>query len=216
MPSPRTLLLPLVAAAALPLAACDLAVETGDRTVQSRSVAGFEAIRASDGVDVELRRGDTPRVRVRAGDKVIDDVHTTVADGELRIGYDGPDLVLADDLVVEVTAPALTAIEADGGSDVDARGLDGAALTVIADGGADVRIAGRVDRLELAADGGADADLSDLAAGAVRLDADGGADAEVHAIDTLDATVDGGADVSYRGDPDVTRHVDESGDFGRS
>ena len=123
---PFLLLLP-----ALALAACSL-TDDGPKTTQTRDVAAFNRIENSDSADVHLHVGRPQQVRVRAGEKVIDDVHTDVRDGTLRVTFDhhgiGP-----SEVVVDAYVPRLTAIAADGSGKVAADGVDGAALAVSSD-----------------------------------------------------------------------------------
>jgi hypothetical protein len=211
MPSPRSLSLLLPAAAtALALAACG----SGPSTEEPRSVGAFDRVEAEDGVDVVLRSGREPGLRVRAGEHVIDDVHTEVRNGTLRIWHDDVGW-FAGDIVIDVRAPAITALDVSGGSDADLYGVDGDALAIHASGGSDVTARGRVDRLTLDASGGSDADLQDLAAREASVEASGGSDAEVTASGRLDVEASGGSDVSYRGEPELTRDVSGSSDLTR-
>src|SRR5688500_15406411 len=114
MPSPprALLLLPAVLAAlafgALALAALALG---GCSTTQTRDVADFTRIENSTSVDVRLRVGEPQRVRVLAGEKVIDDVRTEVRDGTLHLTFDH-DGFGGDDVVVETSVPSLAGIHA--------------------------------------------------------------------------------------------------------
>jgi putative autotransporter adhesin-like protein len=141
MSSPRRALLLLAAAvAALALAGCEIG-DDGPRTTQTRDVAGFTRIDNRDSVDVRLRVGEPQRVRVRAGEKVIDDVHTEVRDGTLEITFDD-DGWGGDDVVVEASVPELTGIEASGSGDIDADGIDADTFEVRSHGSADIALAG--------------------------------------------------------------------------
>src|ERR1044071_1555454 len=100
------LLLPALAAIAL--TGCDLA-DDGQRVTQTRDVDTFTRIDNDSSVDVRLHVGEPQRVRVRAGDKVIDDVHTDVRDGVLRVTFDHHGLG-GNDVVVEASVPRLTGV----------------------------------------------------------------------------------------------------------
>jgi hypothetical protein len=215
MPSPRraSLLLP-AAVAALAVAGCSVG-DDGPRTTQTRDVAGFTRIENSDSVDVRLRVGEPQRVRVRAGEKVIDDVRTEVRDGTLRLTFDR-DGFGGDDVIVEASVPRLTGIEVSGSGDVDADGIDADALEVRSDGSADIALEGTAARLALDLDGSGDADLGRLAAREARVRVGGSGDADVRAGERLEVTVDGSGDVRYHGDPELTQHVDGSGDLSRA
>jgi hypothetical protein len=215
MSSPRRALLLLAAAVAgLALAGCEIG-DDGPRTTQTRDVAGFTRIDNRDSVDVRLSVGEPQRVRVRAGEKVIDDIHTEVRDGTLEITFDD-DGWGGDDVVVEASVPELTGIEASGSGDIDADGIDADALEVSSDGSADIGLEGTVGRLALDIDGSGDADLADLAAREARVFVGGSGDVQVRADERLQVSVDGSGDVRYHGDPALTQHVDGSGELSRA
>ena len=203
----------LVAAAAPALAGCTIG-DNGPRTTQSRQVAQFTRIDNPDSVDVRLRVGEPQSVRVRAGQKVIGDVHTEVRDGTLHLTFD--DHGFGGDAVVEASVSELNGIEASGTGDIDAYGIDADAFAVRSDGSGDVVLEGRAARLALELDGSGDADLTGLATGHARVLVGGSGDAEVRALERLDVNLHGSGDVSYLGDPELTQHLDGSGDVSRN
>ena len=215
MPSPRrALLLAPAAAAALVLAGCSVG-DDGPTTTQTRDVAAFTRIDNRDSVDVRLSVGESQRVRVRAGEKVIDDVTTEVRDGTLEVTFDH-DGFGGGDVVVEASVPKLTGIEASGSGDIDVYGIDADAFEVRSDGSADIELDGTAARLAVDLDGSGDADLADLTAREARVTVGGSGDVTVRADDRLEVTVDGSGDVRYHGDPALTQHVDGSGDLSRA
>jgi Putative auto-transporter adhesin, head GIN domain len=214
MPSPRHLLLVPAAVAAFAVAGCSVG-DDGPRTVQTRDVAEFTRIDNRDSVDVRLHVGDSQRVRVWAGEKVIEDVRTEVRDGTLELTFDH-DGWGGDDVVVEASVPELTAIEASGSGDIDAEGIDVDAFELTSDGSADIALQGAAGRLAVELDGSGDADLGDLTAREARVAVSGSGDADVRADERLDVNVDGSGDVRYHGQPALTQHVDGSGDLSRA
>src|ERR687893_785826 len=124
----RSLLLIPAALAAFAVAGCDLA-DDGPRTTQSRDVAEFNRIETRDSVDLRLRVGEPQRVRVRAGEKVIDDVRTFVRDGTLQVTFDH-DGWGGDDVIVEASVPRLAGVEASGSGDIEADGIGADAFEV--------------------------------------------------------------------------------------
>lgn len=215
MPFPRRALLLFPAAvAALALAGCGIG-DDGPRTTQTRDVADFTRIDNRDSVDVRLHVGERRRVRVRAGEKVIDDVRTEVRDGTLHLTFDH-DGFGGSDVVVEAFVPKLTGIEASGSGDIDADGIEADVFEVRSDGSADIALAGTVGRLAVALDGSGDADLAGLAAREARVAVGGSGDLDVRADERLQVDVDGSGDVRYHGDPALTQHVDGSGELTRA
>jgi putative autotransporter adhesin-like protein len=209
----RFLPLPLLLVA-LALAGCSLS-DDGPKTTETRHLAGFTRVDNSDSVDVRLHVGRPQRVRVRAGEKVIDDVRTDVRDGTLRVTFDHHGIGPAE-VVVEASVPRLTAIAANGSGEVDADGIDAQALAVSSNGSGEVSAAGRTDRLAVDLDGSGGADLAGLRARAARVSVRGSGDADVRADERLAIAVDGSGGVHYHGNPALAKRVDGSGDVSRA
>jgi putative autotransporter adhesin-like protein len=209
----RAVLLVAAAVAALALAGCTS--DEGPRTRQTRDVADFTRIDNRDSVDVRLHVGEPQRVRVSAGEKLIDDVRTEVRDRTLRLTFDH-DGFGSSDVVVEASVPDLTGIESSGSGDIDADGIDADAFEVRSDGSADIALEGAVGRLAVNPDGSGDADLAKLAAREARVAVGGSGGVDVRADERLEVEVDGSGDVRYHGDPALTQHIDGSGDLSRA
>jgi Putative auto-transporter adhesin, head GIN domain len=211
MASPRIALILPVAAATLAVTGC-IGVDAGPTTTQSRDVGAFTRLKAEDEVDVNVRVGESRRLRVRAGEKVIDDIRTEVRDGTLYVAYDGPS-IREGRLLVEVSAPAIEALAITGPADVRVEGLAADAFDIRVSGAGDIAADGRVRRLTLDISGACDADLTELAADDARVELSGAGDAEVSATERLDAEVRGAGDLAYRGDPRVRQQVTGDGEI---
>src|SRR3954462_9146479 len=125
------LLLPATLAA-VALTGCALE-DDGPAVTQRRDVDAFTRIDNRGSVDVRLHVGGPQRVRVRAGQKIIDDVHTDVRDGTLRVTFDHHGFG-GNDVVVEASVPELNGVAASGSGNVDADGIDADAFDVRNDG----------------------------------------------------------------------------------
>jgi hypothetical protein len=209
----RLFLLP-AGVAALALAGCAVG-DDGPSTTQTRDVGAFTRIDNRDSVDVQLHVGEPQSVRVRAGEKVIDDVRTVVRDGALQVTFDHHGFG-SDDVVIEASVPKLTGIEASGSGDIDAKYIDADAFEVRSDGSADITLDGTTNRLSVDLDGSGDADLVQLEAREAHVTVGGSGDADVQANQKLEVALDGSGDVRYHGDPALTRRVDGSGDLSRA
>jgi hypothetical protein len=210
----RSLLLLPAAIAVLVLAGCSIG-DDGPRRTQTRDVATFTRVESDSSVDVRLHVGEKQRVRVRAGEKVIDDVGTEVRDGTLHVTFDHSGWG-GNDVVVEASVPKLAGIDVSGSGDVEADGIDAAALDVSSHGSADIVLTGAVEALDVEVEGSGNADLADLKAREARVKVRGSGDADVRADERLDVDVDGSGNVRYHGDPQLTSNVDGSGDLSRA
>jgi len=187
----RLLLLPALAAVVL-VTGCGVE-DDGPRTTQNRSVGTFTRLADDDSVDVRLHVGEGPqRVRVSAGEKVVDDVKTEVKDGTLQVRFDHHGWG-GGSVEVEAWVPALSAITTDGSGDIHADGVAG-------------------DAFEARSDGSGDLHLADLDARSAKVKVGGSGDVDVRASERLDVDVDGSGDVRYYGDPALTQRIDGSGD----
>lgn len=63
----------------------DCFTSTGNATTVERSIADFTGILMLDNIDVELIKGNSPKVEVTAGEHIIDNIITEVIDSELQI-----------------------------------------------------------------------------------------------------------------------------------
>jgi hypothetical protein len=210
MPSLR-LLVP-AAIAGLALAGCSIE-DDGPRTTQTRNLAAFTRVENQDSADVRLHVGEPQRVRVLAGEKVIEDVGTEVHDGTLEVTFDHDGR--GGGVTVEATVPKLTGVATSGSGDVDVEGLAADAFELRSDGSADIDLSGTVGRLVVDMDGSGDAHLAGLLAREARVVMDGSGDADVQA-GRLFVDTDGSGDVRYYGHPVVTVHGDGSGDIRRA
>jgi Putative auto-transporter adhesin, head GIN domain len=207
------LLLP-AALVALALAGCSIG-DDGPRRTETRDVDAFTRVASDSSVELRLHVGEPRQVRVRAGEKVIDDVGTEVRDGTLHVTFDH-DGWGGNDVVVEASVPKLEGIDVEGSGDVEADGIDADMLEVSSEGSADLVLTGTVDALDVEVEGSGNADLADLTARAARVKVRGSGDADVRADERLDVDVDGSGNVRYHGDPELNQRVDGSGDLSRA
>lgn len=210
----RSLLLIPAALTAFAVAGCDLG-DDGPRTTQTREVPDFIRVENQAGVDIRLEVGEPQRVRVRAGEKVIDDVRTVVRDGTLHVDFDHSGWG-GDDVIVEASVPRLEGVEASGSGDIEADGIGADAFEVRSDGSSDIALRGTANRLTVNLDGSGDADLGELKAEEASVKVGGSGDADVRAAKRLEVNVDGSGDVRYHGDPELTKQIDGSGDLSRA
>ena len=206
------LLAPALALAALALAGCG----AGASVTETRNVAPFDRIEVSSSIDVEMVPGDAQRVRVIAGEHVIDHVETSSSDGVLHLFVRDRGLVIGpdpyDDARVEVSSGALRDVRIDGSSDLSLGRIDAHDLSIEINGSGDVDANGSVENLTASIEGSGDADLRDLAARTATVSIEGSGNAKVNVKDQLDVSVEGSGDVSYRGNPRVSQQVSGSGD----
>lgn len=200
---------------------------------ETRDVSGFTGIDVSGGINVDIRMGNEFLVEVDS-DEDVDDIITEVRGDtlHLRVDRDWNDRGWNwnIDYNAVIVMPALTEVEASGGSDVRVIGtvtgdefelsasggsdveidLAVGELDVSLSGGTDVELSGTANRATIRTSGGSDLDARELQVKNADLRASGGSDLVVTVLETLDARASGAADITYYGDPDVL-DSDESG-----
>jgi hypothetical protein len=214
----------LATLAALPCAFAQADTET-------RALTGFSAIDVSGGINLDIRMGDEFLVEVDTGED-LDDIITEVRGDtlHLEVDRDGWNNWGYDDYNVLIVMPALTELEASGGSEIRVIGtvavpefelsasggsdievdLAVTDLDVSISGGTDVELSGTAERATVRSSGGSDLDARELEVKNAELRASGGADLAITVLETLDARASGAADITYYGDPKVL-DSDESG-----
>jgi hypothetical protein len=187
----------------------------GKKLTQARPVAAFTAIRVEGSIDAAVKVGGPQAVAVTIDENLQPLVTTEVRDGTLVIrtrdaSWDGPG-------VVEITVPALRALDIKGSSDVTIDGGQGD-LTLAIHGSGDLTWSGAVSKLDASVSGSGDLKLSGTAeqakvsvAGSGDVKA-GGLKARAAAISVagsgdVELTLDGGPlSVAIAGSGDVTWH----------
>lgn len=204
--------------------------EYGPIEKETRNVSGFDAINVSSGIDVYLTMGSGENVEVEAEEDLLEHLVTEVRGGTLKIYFE-KSFIWNKSAKVYVEAKNINGISASGGSDVigknilESRDLELKAsggsdiklevktrsLDVDVSGGADIILSGLTDQLQANSSGGSDLRALELIAKRARLEASGGADIKVHVEDEIDARASGGADIAYRGNPEVINSKTSSG-----
>lgn len=201
-------------AAVLVLAGCG----AGPTVEQRRELPTFNRVWITNDMDVTVRRGERPSALVRVGENALDDVHTDVRDGTLKVKGRGEAIVIGDDPLedahVTLTVPRLRSVTVSGSADLDLGDVSGEAFTVRMLGSGEVKATGRVRRLNVDISGSADAYLKELDADRVEVDVSGSGNVQLGRSKDLDATVSGSGDISYRGKPDVQSKVSGAGEIG--
>lgn len=211
----------LVIAVALALGAgivasgCGVHVETdGPHTVQTRPIGGFDSVELHGSTNVVVRRGSQRTLTIEGGRHRVDDLITRVQGRTLvveRRNSSGTIELGGDDVTVTVWTPKLDAAQLDGSGDLSLSRLDGGSLRLLTNGSGDVHASGRLDRVQADVDGSGDLGLGEVIAQSAVISLSGSGDADVHAVQSLDATVHGSGDVRYTGHPQLTREVSGSG-----
>ncbi len=203
-----------------------VAQETETRTLES-----FRGVRASEAIDVYLKKGDKESVKVEVENVRLSDVLTEVSGSYLRIhmrdgNYRGKRIVR-----VYVTYIALEKISATSASNIFSEGvLKGSRLTITAASAAsvelqidsdnvsvdvasagDITLEGKAKSLSIEASSAGSVDAYNLECETVEASVSSAGSAKVNVTKSLDARASSGGSVRYRGNPTNTNTDSSSG-----
>ncbi|MFZ5442971.1 MAG: GIN domain-containing protein [Myxococcota bacterium] len=189
---------------ALTLSGCFSFLDGGPEVSETRSLEPFTRVRIDDGIPAKFSPG-APSVTINTQQKVLDNLETTVKDGQLlvqlKVGVTVSSFSWTD---VVITGEGVTSLEVTGGSRLEASGLDTQPLRLNASGGSQLSVSGRSADARFNASGASKISAFELAATAVSVEASGGSTLEVNASQSVEGTASGGSRVVVEGAADTT------------
>jgi len=218
--------------AVLLLAGCGTGIFGSDPGPERSEVRAVEAVSemelATSGV-LTLTTGDTPSLRIIAGENVIHELTSDVRDDRLTLDTKGSvgnlgdvryELVLPAARTVEVsgsgsvraTSPSsLAKIVVSGSGGVESESLATDDLSVEISGSGTVTLDGRARHQQVQMDGSGEYTARGLDSTDAEVTVSGSGTAEVQVTGTLKAVVEGSGTITYGGGATVDRQVDGSG-----
>lgn len=220
------------------LSACSVRIDlnpsriigSGKAASETRPVSGFDQV-SVDGIgQAEISVGSSESLKIEGDDNIVPLVISEVSNGKLSIRLKEntsftPRVALRYTITVKslsalsldgaarahlpaVELGALT-LNMDGASQATLDSLSATSLSVDLNGASTVRInGGGMDTLTARLDGGSQLIAPDLACSTASVTANGGSRAEVWVKTTLNADLNGAANLKYYGQPGVTQHTD--------
>ena len=205
----------------------------GNLKTEQISIAGFNKIRVSGGMHVQLKQQDTFRVDVNADENLMEYIEV-FKEGETLVvrEMDGYNLDPSKEMIVYVSAPTFSHISVSGSGSITSEntitGNDPLSIDLSGSGNIDIDLnvpkinaevsgsgtidlGGRSEDLALSLSGSGNAHCFELITDNIDLNISGSANAEVTANKTLDARVSGSGDVQYKGNAMVTKNISGSG-----
>lgn len=201
---------------ALSVGGCVMQKEgSGIEAAETRDLDAFSGLSLSGEADVVVTIGQPQSVSVRGDDNLLADVETDVDDDTLEISEpSNTDLDPKVGIFIEITVPTLQEVDVSGAGDVSVEGLSGDLFRAEVSGAGNVEASGNVDRVEAEVSGAGDIRFGALVAREATADVSGAGDIQVHATESLAASVSGAGDITYTGDPpDLETDVSGAGDI---
>lgn len=212
----------------------------GSGTIVSdeRRASGITRVEIDGPGTLVVRQGNDEGLTITTDDNILETIETEVDEGELSISYDRSGFLTlsrirpSEDILFELTAPAVTEIEVNGTADVVIDGFQADRLAVEVNGTGDPNLAGlvlaeldvaiagsstfeaagTVERQTIEIDGSGSYRAEFLTSRETVIDIDGSGDATVNVRDTLDVEIDGRGTVEYIGSPTVTDDISGDGE----
>lgn len=184
---------------------------SGVPAAQARTVPSFATIdlTGSSSIRVHVRARQT--VVVHADDNLIDRVTTDVRNGVLVVSERGSFSTNLP-LSVDVTVPALAAVGLIGSGTITIEGVAAQSFTAELPGSGLLTVSGTVERLDATLAGSGNMQLGDLTARSVTAAVPGSGRIDVHATNSLNASIPGNGEIVYGGNPKtVNQTVNGSG-----
>lgn len=214
---------------AIILVAC-FSISASAQQTETRSIGSFSGVKASEAIDVYLKKGDKESIRVEVNSGKTGDVITEVSGSYLKIHMrDGS--YKNTDAKVYVTYVKLDKLSASSAGSIFAEGaiksgdmeisassagtidvtVDAESLESSSSSAADIELKGRVKRLTADASSAGEIDAYDLEAEKVEAEASSGGSIKVNVTKDLVAHASSGGGIRYRGNPDKSITESSSG-----
>ncbi|WP_020652360.1 head GIN domain-containing protein [Massilia niastensis] len=121
---------------------------------------GVNAVELNGPIDLNVRYGATPSLRVRGEQRLLGNVEVGADGSVLHVGIRGIVLRHRKPLEVELVLPALTGITVDGSGDSKVNGFSGERIDVRLDGSGSLKFNGRFRKLKASLNGSGDLDVN--------------------------------------------------------
>lgn len=208
------------------ITACAQAQET-----QTRSISPFTGIKAAEGIDVYLVKGEKESVRVEVTGTKLENIITEVAGSYLKVHMRDGNYRGRVDAKVFVTYVKIDKLSASSAGSIFSEGaieastleissssaanievtVDAGSVEVSASSAGEVELKGKAKSLDAGASSAGEIDAYDLEAQRVEVDASSAGSVKVNAIEELDAHASSGGSIRYRGNPNKSITDSSSG-----
>jgi phosphotransferase system HPr-like phosphotransfer protein len=198
---------------------------------QTRSVSSFRGVKAAQGIDVYLKKGDKESVRVTVSGTRLDNVITEVSGSYLKIHMRDGNQRGRIDVKVYVTYTKIEKLSASSAASILSDGtITGDDLEISCSSAANIEVVVDVNRLEASASSAGEIELKgqvksllaevssageidayDLEAQQVEVEASSAGSAKVSVANSLQARASSGGSIRYRGNPSKSMTNSSSG-----
>ncbi|MDR3417011.1 MAG: DUF2807 domain-containing protein [Nevskia sp.] len=183
---------------------------SGHVVTQTRQPGSFDAVQSNGSFELRVSVGGPLSVVVEADDNLQDLIRTRVESGTLVVDSTR-NLDSRHMPRIRISTPSLSALTLSGSGNAKLSGVSGDNLAVRISGSGNVEGSGKVRELALTVNGDGGAELAELEADTAKVRLEGGGDSSVNVAQTLDAVINGSADLKYHGSPKILSRVHGTG-----
>ena len=195
--------------AAVALTGCNMGTTqgTGPMVTHEISADGFTGINITGAYNLTFTQASYFSVTLEIQENLIQHLDTNVRGGVLHVGFSrGISTTGGNTPRLYISAPYLDSLLVEGAASADMT-LDVDTLDVEIEGAGNVTLTGTANTLNVVIEGAGNIRAFDMVARDVVINLEGAGNADVHATDTLNASISGVGRIRYDGSPTVTRNI---------
>ena len=179
---------------------------SGNLKTDTRNVTNFSQVEFDSFGTLAVTQGPTESLTIQADDNLLPKLTSKVENGKLSLGVDG-EIRPSEGVKYTLVVKNLDELDVSGAGSVTVNGLKTEALRVRLSGAGGVKITGQATSEDVSLSGFGSFDGKDFATKGAKVAVSGAGSAEVRASDTLDVNISGVGNLSYFGDPKVTKSI---------
>ena len=225
----------LIAAIAMLFQSCTKLTANGPVVTETRTTADFSGIELKVPGKLYYSEGPVYNVQLQSPQNILNEIETTMSGNDfiIRFRHNYTNLKAGEDIVVKITAPAISKLEVHGSGNIESETpFNPASLRLAVNGSGNIRIqnvennlldaeisgSGKIVMIEgitvnqsLKISGSGEMDFGNFIAKKTNTRISGSGSIKVNVSETLDVNISGSGSVRYRGNPAVTSSISGSG-----
>ena len=206
------------------------ATGSGNVVNQSQNVSGFNQVSVDGSGTLIITQGDKESLTIEAEDNIMQYIKTDVSNNVLNIRITNP-VVPTKPIMYYLTVKDLNSISYSGGGKIQSNGLNTSSLTIningagegtlsnlnvnalkiIISGAGKLSLSGNANNQDISISGAGDYNAGNLTSKIVTINISGAGKGTVKVSNSLNAVVNGAGQISYIGNPQVTKQVNGAG-----
>ncbi|MFN2532139.1 MAG: GIN domain-containing protein [Pyrinomonadaceae bacterium] len=183
---------------------------SGNRIRQKREIAPFTSLSMQGAFDVEIVCQKDVSFEIEGDDNIVPLITTTLTNNVLYIKA-AQSYSVHDPVMVKISVPNLEGLSVAGAGKFDISGLKNDKFEIDCSGAPFIRVSGETKVIDIDSNGAAKVDTHKLRAERAVVDSKGVSKIDIAVADQLDVTISGPSQVTYTGDPKVTKKINGPG-----